>query len=279
MPYYRYGYFGRRAWVRSRRTANRRYGGSRFSRFRRGTRAINNGRSRRMFTAIRAPTAGFPDTAFVKMKYNSIVSPPQGAFSKWIFTDNCYDPDFTGGGHQPRTFDEWTNMYNRYTPLGLKVTATFTNLMSSATPMTVGMCFTTEPGAISSLADISETRYSKTVVLGGPNQGSCTKTISMYISKRKLWGTLFDAANPAFSSAPSGGPTNLIYCVMGGIAFNGGTTAMWTANVNLTIYCRFSQPGEVSYSYTNVGHPDNTGSPGETPDAALPGDDPADFGP
>ena len=40
--------------------------------------------------------------------------------------NSLFDPDFTGTGHQPYYFDQFATIYQRYTVIGSKLTATFT---------------------------------------------------------------------------------------------------------------------------------------------------------
>ncbi len=35
--------------------------------------------------------------------------------------NGCFDPDQTGGGHQPRGFDQWKNLYNEYVVTSAKI--------------------------------------------------------------------------------------------------------------------------------------------------------------
>lgn len=39
--------------------------------------------------------------------------------------NSLYDPDFSGAGHQPMYFDEMSAIYNHWTVIGSKITATF----------------------------------------------------------------------------------------------------------------------------------------------------------
>lgn len=39
--------------------------------------------------------------------------------------NSVFDPDFTGGGHQPRGFDQMAVLFNKYTVVGSKITASY----------------------------------------------------------------------------------------------------------------------------------------------------------
>lgn len=70
---------------------------------------------------------GFKKSNYVTMKYASDVSlvTPLGAFSGFTFRCNSlYDPDYTGIGHQPYTFDQWKAFYNEYRVIKARIKVT-----------------------------------------------------------------------------------------------------------------------------------------------------------
>lgn len=75
----------------------------------------------------RAILSGFPDRQLVKLRYSQEVTldPGPGGISQHIFRANSlYDPDFTGIGHQPYLYDQWSEVYSHYCVLGSRMTAT-----------------------------------------------------------------------------------------------------------------------------------------------------------
>lgn len=76
---------------------------------------------------IRSPTA-FADTTFVKLKYlqifNLVHSTTLAASN--MRGNSLFDPDFAVGGHQPRGFDQWAALYDRYCVYGCSIKVTFT---------------------------------------------------------------------------------------------------------------------------------------------------------
>lgn len=69
------------------------------------------------------PIGGFPKNKMVKLRYVSeCVVTCSGLSNSHSFSANgMYDPDITGGGHQPKAFDEWMAVYNHYNVVGSKV--------------------------------------------------------------------------------------------------------------------------------------------------------------
>jgi len=68
---------------------------------------------------------GFPKTTAVKLRYITtvLINPPAAQLGYHYFRANsCYDPDYTGVGHQPMNFDMWSALYNHYIVVGSKIT-------------------------------------------------------------------------------------------------------------------------------------------------------------
>lgn len=74
----------------------------------------------------RAVRLGFPRSKMVKLRYTTEINlnpGAAGAAASYVFGANAmYDPDITGGGHQPKGFDEWMTFYDHYTVVGSKIT-------------------------------------------------------------------------------------------------------------------------------------------------------------
>lgn len=83
-------------------------------------------RRRRYRSKIKKPIAlGFPKRQMVRLKYSDTMQLTPGLASAAEYTYRCnslFDPDSTGVGHQPRTFDQWALLYNKYTVIGSKIT-------------------------------------------------------------------------------------------------------------------------------------------------------------
>lgn len=60
--------------------------------------------------------APIPDRMVTKLSYYQVITLTGGAgIQDQVFSLNClYDPDISGGGHQPRGFDQWASFYARY---------------------------------------------------------------------------------------------------------------------------------------------------------------------
>lgn len=75
------------------------------------------------------PNQPFPPAFQTTLTYYETVSSPSslaGAASVYLFRANsCYDPNYTGTGHQPLGFDQWMAFYNHYTVIASDIEARF----------------------------------------------------------------------------------------------------------------------------------------------------------
>lgn len=87
---------------------------------------------------------GFPKTAIVKFRYAAQISinPGLATATEYNFRANdCYDPDVTGGGHQPMGFDQWMAYYDHFVVLGskIRVRPVFDTSASGTPPPVIGV--------------------------------------------------------------------------------------------------------------------------------------------
>jgi len=75
---------------------------------------------------------GFPSNKVVRMRYAqaSLVGVSTANAAEAVFRANgVFDPDFTGGGHQPLGFDQWSQFYKENVVLSCTMTATLSHLL------------------------------------------------------------------------------------------------------------------------------------------------------
>lgn len=76
---------------------------------------------------------GFPATRRVTLRYVSYASISGGFSNQVVSANNIFDPDTSGGGHQPLGFDNWAALYATYIVVGSRIRVTFQPSTSSAT--------------------------------------------------------------------------------------------------------------------------------------------------
>lgn len=86
--------------------------------------------------------SGMPKTRRAILRYTDHVTSMQstlGALASYVFRANgCYDPNYTGAGHQPMGWDQWTNLYNHYVVLGAKMTIKVLPDSDNVSPCVIG---------------------------------------------------------------------------------------------------------------------------------------------
>lgn len=113
---------------------------------------------------------GFPQSHVVRMKYvERVTLNPDNVvyFDQYQFRANdLRDPNFTGIGRQPRSFDQWMTAYNHFTVIGakIKVTPVRTAGINVTNNMVWGIALTASSNDVSGLIsggtyeDLLETR-------------------------------------------------------------------------------------------------------------------------
>lgn len=96
--------------------------------------AINNeAKKRRLHEAQLIPGLGplqfgFPNSIITKLRYSEVTSinSTTGSLAKYNFSsNNVYDPNVTGTGHQPLYYDTYASIYDQYVVIGSKIHVTF----------------------------------------------------------------------------------------------------------------------------------------------------------
>lgn len=79
--------------------------------------------SRKKAVIRRLPLTGFPRSKLVRMRYVESVVIDPGSVVPILYEFNCnniFDPNRTGTGHQPRSHDQWSEVYGRYNVVSSK---------------------------------------------------------------------------------------------------------------------------------------------------------------
>lgn len=86
------------------------------SRSRRPTRRVRRAGRRRPLKTTRVSQVSFPDRVIVRLPYVNTANVSSGLtlYDQVWNLNSIYDPDQTNAGHQPRGFDQWAAIYNRY---------------------------------------------------------------------------------------------------------------------------------------------------------------------
>lgn len=151
---------------------------------------------------------GLPKRMMLRQHYiqNYNITSTSGvpAVYKWA-TNGLFDPDVSGGGHQPYYFDQMAALYNHYTVIGSKITIIVSPDTTATDSFVAGVYInddtTTTP---ISLNEFMETTKSKFKV-ANQAQGSPLVFSSKWSAKKTFGGSVL--ANSALRGTTSSNPS------------------------------------------------------------------------
>lgn len=139
------------------------------------------------------------------MRYVETVAlnPPTAALATYIFSANgVFDPNITGGGHQPRGWDQIIPMYDHATVIGSKILIQCAS-RDTGNGITCGVALRDSPTAEVGLADYVEQgncAYKNVAAVGGP-----VTQVNYGVAPKKFLGlnAMDDLLRNTVSSNPS----------------------------------------------------------------------------
>jgi len=173
-----------------------------------------------VFRLLQGPSGLFPATAVVKLRYASqmVMSHTAGVGNSFkMITNSAYGPEYGGGGHQPRYFDQLVGaqLYQQYWVVGCKYTIIAPAGTGVNEFILVNASLSTAIAATSQAAVIqsSELPFSQ---ITNSTPGAHTK-ISGYVDNAKVAGKTRQEylSDPAWGSSYNSAPTNQVYLTVG----------------------------------------------------------------
>lgn len=175
------------------------------------------------------------------------------AFNTYTFRANSvYDPDWTGGGHQPTRFDQLAAIYARYEVLKSKIRVQFTtgDVTPTSTTSATGSWHVgvTCSGNATPAGTGTDPGYTLAESARSDHGALCTQMVRTCTSEwdRSLNGVV--KHDDSLTSAVSGNPASEGYYIVWG--FNEGNVVSTTvlAHVRIEYDVRFSRPLQVAVS-------------------------------
>ncbi len=205
--------------------------------------------------------SGFPKSQVVKLRYvdtGLTLDPGVGLISEYVYRANSvFDPDFTGVGHQPMGFDEWANIYNRYTVLGSRITvyntpATTTNV----TPGYFGVVLSANSTPIASYTSIDNLLESKLAGKNWRTAGSTltqttrgnSQVVSKNFSAKNFFGVTDVNDGTGLSSVIGGNPTEHAHFGIYAASIDGNNPGSLFLTVMIDYIVQFREPDNLDGS-------------------------------
>lgn len=195
---------------------------------------------------------GFPKRKLVKLRYVQEVSldPGLSSFSVYEFRANSvFDPDFTGTGHQPMGFDEWSALYERYTVYGSKINVMYApESTTSVTPAYYGITTYGTSGQLAStygnVEAILEGKLTGfTTTMGGNlNSTFMPRTLTRKWSAKRFFGKKDPLDDPDVGALISASPVNVAYFGLWAGAIGGNNPGVLNFRVLIDYIVMFHEP-------------------------------------
>lgn len=191
-------------------------------------------------SAVVSSTSPLPDRFFTKMKYATLttLTTTTGVVNHLFNMGNLYDPDRSGGGHQPFGRDQFATLYNKYRVYGCKYVVTFHNT-SSAYTCDCAVVLKAVTNTSTDMQTVYEKPYTQFRTLAMNGAASSKATVKGYCNNAKILGVsrlrygLDDIYSATAGVAPNTEPYLHIY-----IKERGATSGIVIGvSVQLTYYC------------------------------------------
>ncbi len=191
---------------------------------------------------------GFPDRYFCKLKYTDVETiSGTGVTGDMVYRINSlFDPNFTGVGSQPLSFDQLSAVYQKYLVLRCDWEVTATNLNSTAAFITAVPTDVTVSG--SSMQSLSEIKRSVTKALSINSGGAATVVLRGSVDMSDLHGQLDIDSDPDEYSLVSTNPQDVAYLTIRAADYTTATSISVGLRVVLTYYAVFKEYALVNES-------------------------------
>jgi hypothetical protein len=170
---------------------------------------------------------GFPDKVMCKMRYNEFVSVTSttGSVGKYLFRMNsCFDPNFTGTGHQPLYYDTYNAIYDHYAVVSSRIIVKIMN--TSTAPLRVGLLFDDDSSTSSTIETLCEQSHGTHVILPPQTGSLSTHTFRMNWNCKKILG-IDPFASETYKTAVTSNPTEESYACVWGATGDASTATIY----------------------------------------------------
>ncbi len=177
-----------------------------------------------------------PDTLYTKLKYTATnTSSATAAFAYIYSLNSAFDPDVTGIGGQPLGFDQYSTLYNKYQVMGSKISVKMIN--DSTTVSILAALYPSTSSSPVTYSEGAEQKYSQWRYINNSHGANNMKTMSKYLSVRKLIGRNTNSQN--FTALSSANPASRQYWIITGRSLDGIAAATAYFFVDITYYIKW----------------------------------------
>lgn len=183
-----------------------------------------------------------------------------GLLQTWYFrTNDAFDPDSSGTGHQPIGFDQAMALWEQFVVYGAKATVRF--LSNSAAAVVVGIFLNPDTTNPPTVGDLMENGYLKSTFLYGASSATSggaahtVKSISLncdnvrYFGQKGRGGYL---SNSVFSGTAAASPSEVAYFGVFAYCMTGAVNYSVLFDIQLSYDVYFWEPRKISQSLSAI---------------------------
>lgn len=186
-------------------------------------------------------TFGFPNSIITKIRYielYKLTSTTGSVASQVMAANGIYDPDVSGGGHQPMYHDYYAGIYNDYTVIGSRIKVTLTNT-SSSHAVVWGINGDDDSSGSSTLTTHMEQNNSQWMQVGTATGGHDTGTITANFEPLRDFGVATKDDGQSMTATGSNPSELWCYQIYAAAQDLGTATCEITVEVDYTV--KFSE--------------------------------------
>jgi len=161
---------------------------------------------------------GPPPYTVSKLRYTETFTTSPGAVGipngRVYRLQSCYDPNYGLGGGQPRYFDQYMAMYQKFVVLGAKITLETMN-QDTTRNNRVGMMITNDNALRTDPIDYNQPKVGRKTTLAPIGSGGSIQNLRMNYSSKKWFGVKNLTTDDDFAGSSGGNPEreSYLHCV------------------------------------------------------------------
>lgn len=208
---------------------------------------------RGVFSTYSGPSK-FRAKATIKYADYFSLNPGASSFASYVFSANgCFDPNISGVGHQPRGFDQWMAMYQRYTVIASKISIVCANTLTGAPQENILVSVWPTVNTVVPLSfpyDLIEPKGAKWMAFTNGNTLTVTKPNPKLINYINClqWFSKANTDDDTISGLSSSNPTRQVYWVIACGLDGGSDIAQINFTVDIEYYVQFDIPQDLGTS-------------------------------
>ena len=193
---------------------------------------------------------GFPDRIVTRLRYDNAgaMTTTSGSIAKQVWAMNsCFDPDVTGGGHQPLYFDQFSTIYDQYAVIKSKVIVRMSQDAAAAVPVVAGIVGDDDGSTSTTFATLMEKSHGTSRILGLGGGGHDQVLFKAKFDCRKHL-TIDPFTSESYKTSIGSNPTEAYDVLQWGLSIDGTTTQTWHYIVEIHYTVLFTELKDVSQS-------------------------------